>query len=130
VLRFGAHPRAHRLERHGAGQFQSLGVSLNKDGLVSSSEQMACPLPFDVDIRRVCPIDVPHDLRKVARWCFQQQVRMVAYQAPGMNDRSIPLYCRFHIGEKLLPVLVALEDILLFIASRRDMVKRDWICDA
>jgi len=48
---------------------------------------------------------------------------MVAHQAPGMHDRSIPHDCRFHIGEKLLPIFLALEDVLLFIASRCDMVE-------
>src|SRR5262245_59031872 len=105
---------------HRAEKCHSIGVSLNKDCLVSSLEQMACSPPFDVEIRRVCTIDVPHALRKVARWCFQQQAIMVTHQARGMCDCSIPHACRFHIGEKLLPILVALEDVLLFIASRCD----------
>jgi hypothetical protein len=36
---------------------------------------------------------VPHDLRKVARWCFQQQVIMVAHQAIHMNDRPVTHHC-------------------------------------
>ena len=115
---------------HVARQLQHIGVRLDQDGLVSPLEQMACPLPLDVEIRRVGPIDMPHDLRQVARRCFQQQMIMVAHQAPGMNDRSIPHHGRFHIGEKLLPIPLALENILLFIASRRDMVQRARIFDA
>ena len=115
---------------HRAGKFHSIGVSLDQDGLVSALEQMARSLPFDVDIRRVCTIDVPHDLRQVARWCFQEQVIMVAHQAPGMNDRSIPHDCRFYIGEQPFPIFLALEDVLLFIASRCDMVECAGLCEA
>ena len=130
VLRFGDHPRSHRIERHIAGQLQRIGVRLNQDGLESSLEQMASPLPFDVEIHRVGPIDMPHDLRKIARGCSQQQMIMVAHQAPGMHDRSIPYNSRFHLGEKLLPIPLAREDILPFIASRRDMVQRAGIFDS
>jgi hypothetical protein len=130
VLWSDHHPRSHRIEMHRAGTFHSIGVSLDQDCLVSALEQMARPLPFDVEIRRVCTIDVPHDLRKVARWCFQQQVIMVAHQAPGMHDRSIPHDCRFHLCEKPFPIFLALKDVLLFIASRCDMVECTRIFDS
>jgi hypothetical protein len=56
LLRCGDHPRSHRIEMDVAGKLQGIGVSLDKDCLVSSLQQMACPPPFDVDIRRVCTI--------------------------------------------------------------------------
>jgi hypothetical protein len=39
---------------HRAGKLHSIGVRLDKNCLVSALEQVARPLPFDVDIRRVC----------------------------------------------------------------------------
>jgi hypothetical protein len=58
VLRFGDPPRSHKMEMQVARKFQRIGASLDKDCLLSSLEQMARPLPFNVDIRRACTIDM------------------------------------------------------------------------
>jgi len=56
---------------HGAGKCQSIGVSLDQDSLVASLEQMACPLPFDVDIGRLCTIAVADgDAHAIFAWNY------------------------------------------------------------
>jgi hypothetical protein len=58
-----------------------------------------------------------HDLGQISLWCFQQKVVMVAHQAIGLDEGAITLGCRCQIFQKLLPVSLAFEYLLLFIAS-------------
>jgi hypothetical protein len=70
-----------------------------------------------VEIGSISSVYVPHNLRKVACGCFQQQVIVVAHQAVYVDYRTVTLCCSCQIIKKLLPVPLALEDVLLLIPS-------------
>ena len=55
--------------------------------------------------------------------------QMIGHQAVGMKYRSVPLPRRHKVRQKLLPVDIALKNILLFVASGGDMVKGTGVFD-
>jgi len=105
------------------GKFCSVFVSLDQDRLLPSLEQVPGPFSLYVEVRRIGAVHMPHDLREISFRCLQKQMIMVAHQAICMDYRSIPFRCRAEIFKKFLPVSLAFEYVLLFVASRGDMVK-------
>jgi hypothetical protein len=75
-------------------------------------------------------VDVAHVLWKIALWRLHQQMIMVSHQAPAVNHCPVTNDRRLQIGEKFLPVALALENFSLFVTPRCDMVESARIIDS
>ena len=78
---------------------------------------MARSFALCVEVVGICPIHMLHDLRQIARGCFQQQMIMVAHQAVGMNNCPIAYYRRFKIRKEFFSIHLAFKDILTIVSS-------------
>lgn len=109
------------------GKMGGIFVRFNKNCLDSFLKQMPGSIAFGVEICRVGPVNMPHDLGQVPFRGLKQQVIMIAHQAIDMNLCPITLGCRFQIGKKFFSVPFAFKHILPLIPPGGDMVKSSWI---
>ena len=83
----------------------------------------------DVEIGSVGSVDVLHDPGKVPERGLDHQVEVVAHKTIGVRDSTMPLSRLLQVGQELLPLLYAPEDVLLLIASRCHMIQSHWVLD-
>jgi hypothetical protein len=91
---------------------------------------VARPLPLDIEIGRVSPIDVMKNLRQIPSGSPQKKMVMVVHKAVDMNDAPIPLMGRLQIGKKLLSISIIPENSLPLVPSRGHVIKSPSILNA
>jgi len=62
---------------------------------------MPGPGTLDIEIGRVSPVDMLHDLRQVSGRRLKQKVIMVVHKAVCMNQRVVSLGCGLKVFKKL-----------------------------
>ena len=78
---------------------------------------------FHIEISCVGTVDMVHDLRKISRRAFKQQVVMVVHQTECMDNRIIFFESLFKIFKKFFPVTLAFEYVFPVITACRHMVR-------
>ena len=99
------HACPHRVEHNVAAKLQQIAVTLHKNGLVPSLENMTYPVVATVKTLGVNPVYVPHPLGKFAFNCFYQQVVVVVHKAIGVTEPVEPFDHLLEDGQKPLPVM-------------------------
>jgi hypothetical protein len=92
-------------------------VGINEDRLVSSLEEMAKPAVSLIEVDRVRAVDVPNDLRQIARGCRYEEMIVVVHQTVGMDDCFVSDSGCLQIGKKPFPVPFVPEYALSLIAA-------------
>jgi hypothetical protein len=82
-----------------------------------------CHLVSLIEVDRVCAVDVPYDLRQIARGCRHEEMIVVVHDAVCMDDCFISNDGCLQIGKKPFSVPFVPEYVLSLIAARGYMIE-------
>ena len=104
------------------GKLDKIGVSIDKDSLESSLEEMAVSLAFPVKVSDVADIEPLNGFAEVSFLGLQQEMIMVIHQAIGMNDNGKPFNSKSYIFEEFFFVAIVFEYVLATVATVDKMI--------
>ena len=107
-----------------------MGVLLNEDGLVPALKEMAGTVAAVVEKLRIDAVQLAHAEGEVSVRGLQEQMVMVVHEAVGMAQPVIAFLDVLKRPEEHFAVLIVLEDGLLLVAARGDVIDGAGIFDA
>jgi hypothetical protein len=99
-----------------------MAVLLYKDAFEPPLEKVAVSFVPFVKKLGIDAVQLPHPEGEVAIGCFDQKMIVVGHEAVGVAQPIITFVDVLKNVEEVLTILVVLEDHLLFVATRRNMI--------
>ena len=97
-------------------------VLLDQDRFVPSLEQVSGPAVPLVHELGIDAVQLPHTNRKITIRGLNEEMVMVCHEAVGMADPVVPLVDMLEGIQEVYAIIVSLEDGLLLISARRDVI--------
>ena len=115
---------------HVPAYFEKMAVFLNEDRFVSALEQLACPLMTFIEKLRIDAVQLPHPRGKIAVRRLDQKVIVIVHHTVGMTEPVISFIDMLECVQEVDPVLVVLENGLLFIAAGGEVINGAGVFNA
>ncbi len=116
--------RPQRIQMNVAHQFQKIDVFLTKNRFIAVLEQMAASVASPVEASGIAAQQSSHDGSHGNITGFQQEVKMIADQRPGITPRLALLDDFPQPLQKIIPVRIVTEDLSALKAAHHDVVHR------
>ena len=105
-------------------------VFLDDDGFVSALEEVPGPVSSVVEELGVHTVQLPHAEGEVPVGGLDEEMVVIVHEAIGMADPVVAFVDMLERPEKVLTVLIVLEDGLLLVAAGGHMVDSAGVFDA
>mgnify|MGYP001607791079 CR=1 FL=1 len=117
VFRFFHHLCPNGIQDHVPAYFKKMAVFLDQDGLVPALEQVSGPaVPF-VEELGIHSVQLAHAYGQVPVRGFDEKMIMIGHEAVGVADPVVAFVDVLEGVQKVLAVMVILEDWFLFVAA-------------
>ena len=77
----------------------------------------------EIEVGRVCSVDMVKDLRKIASGGLYQKVIVIVHQTVSMENGSVAVVGGFKVGEKPFSIPLVSEDGFSLVSTGGHMVK-------
>jgi len=86
-------PGSHRVEMDIRGELLRITISIDRNGFVAALKQVAGPLAFHAEARRMGSVHMFHDLRQISVRGLRQEMVVIGHEAINMNPCTIADGC-------------------------------------
>ena len=116
------HLGSYRVQDDVPAHLKEMTVLLDQDRFVPSLEQVSGPAVPLVHELSIDAVQLPHTNRKITIRGLNEEMVMVCHEAVGMADPVVPLVDMLEGIQEVYAIIVSLEDGLLLISARRDVI--------